>query len=74
MKDKMIVFGGKRIRRVWHEDEWWFSIVDIIEILTNSRDPRRYLKDMRRRDDQLSEGWVKLPPPSSSNKKGGSNN
>jgi len=46
-KDKIIVFGGKSIRRVWNDNEWYFSIVDIIEILTDSSIPKRYWSDLK---------------------------
>ena len=39
---KMIVFEGKKIRRVWHNEEWYFSVVDIVEVLSNSPTPRQY--------------------------------
>ena len=47
----IIVFKGKNIRRTWHNKEWWFVVEDIVFVLTNSSDPKGYIKDMRRRDD-----------------------
>jgi len=38
----LVVFQGKQIRRKWFNDEWWFSVVDIIEVLTESKRPRKY--------------------------------
>lgn len=38
----IILFQSKKIRRVWHEKEWWFSIVDIVGVLTDSVNPRDY--------------------------------
>ena len=60
MKNKLILFEGKEIRRTWHNEEWWFVIEDIISILTNSIDPKGYLKDMRRRDEELAKGWGQI--------------
>ena len=54
---KLVVFQNKKIRRVWHNDEWYFSIVDIIEVLTNSPTPRQYwgkLKDREFKSLELS--------------------
>ena len=45
----LIVFQGKNIRRTWHNDEWWFSVVDIIGILTESEDARNYWKVLKHR-------------------------
>ena len=50
MKDAenaLVVFQGKGIRRVWHEEEWYFSVVDVIEILTDSTIPKRYWSDLK---------------------------
>ena len=39
---KMIVFGAKQIRRIWHDEQWFFSVVDIIGALTDSDAPSKY--------------------------------
>ena len=48
-------FDNKRIRTLWDEtqEKWYFSVVDVIEALTESKNPTDYLKKMRKRDDQL---------------------
>ncbi len=43
----LVVFEGKKIRRTWHNGEWWFSIVDIIETLTDSSRARKYWSDLK---------------------------
>ena len=53
-KNKLIVFENKNIRRTWFKDEWYFSIVDVVEALTNSKNPTDYLKKMRKRDEELA--------------------
>ncbi|MBR9690752.1 hypothetical protein GOV08_03650, partial [Candidatus Woesearchaeota archaeon] len=64
MDDKsLVVFQDKKIRRTWFNDEWWFVAVDIVEALTDSKDPKGYLKDMRRRDEGFSKGWVQIATP-----------
>lgn len=52
---KIALFRGKQIRRVWDEkqEKWYFSIVDIVQILTDSKNPTDYLKKMRKRDKEL---------------------
>lgn len=49
------LFEGKQIRSYWNEKEeqWYFSVVDIIEALTNSVNPTDYLKKLRKRDSEL---------------------
>lgn len=42
--------------KVMHEGEWWFVIADVISVLTESSNPVGYIKDMRRRDEELSKG------------------
>jgi len=49
-KDKaLVVFQDKKIRRIWHNDAWYFSVVDIITVLTDSADPRNYWKVLKHR-------------------------
>ncbi|MBU1202293.1 MAG: Bro-N domain-containing protein [Nanoarchaeota archaeon] len=49
-KNKLVVFQDKKIRRVWFKEQWYFSIVDIVEVLTDSINPTDYLKKLRKRD------------------------
>ncbi|MEK6846524.1 MAG: Bro-N domain-containing protein [Nanoarchaeota archaeon] len=59
----IVVFQGIKVRRTWHNDEWWFSIFDIITILTNSADPKQYIKKMRQRDPILNSNWGTICTP-----------
>jgi prophage antirepressor-like protein len=52
---KIIVFGGRQIRRIWHEEQWFFSVVDIIEALTDSDAPSKYWTAMKRREGSGSK-------------------
>jgi len=45
----LVVFQGKRIRRKWFNDEWWFSVVDIVGVLAESEDTRNYWKVLKHR-------------------------
>lgn len=58
--NKIIIFQEKEIRRVWHDDQWWFSVEDIVSTLTDSRDPKQYIQRMKQRDSELSKGWVQI--------------
>ena len=48
-QNKIIVFESKSIRRVWHNDEWYFSVVDVAGILTDSIDPGAYWRKLKQR-------------------------
>ncbi len=60
---KIALFKGKEIRRTLHSGEWWFVIADVIVALTDSAQPDGYIKDMRRRDSELSTGWGQIATP-----------
>ena len=51
---KLIVFGGKQIRRAWVDDQWYFSVIDIIGALTDSASPPKYWDAMKRREKASS--------------------
>ena len=67
----LVVFQDRKIRRTWFNDEWWFAAVDIVEVLTDSRNPNGYLKDMRRRDEGFAQGWGQIATPLSIETLGG---
>lgn len=54
-KHKIQLFEEKKVRTVWddEQEEWYFSVVDTVEVLTDSKDPKDYLKKMRKRDPEL---------------------
>ena len=58
------LFESKQIRSVWNEQEqkWYFVVEDVIAVLTDSNDPKQYLKRMRQRDEELAKGWVQFVP------------
>ncbi len=58
------LFESKQIRTVWNEAEekWYFVVEDVILVLTDSKDPKQYVKRMRQRDEELAKGWVQFVP------------
>jgi DNA-damage-inducible protein D len=50
------LFESKKIRSAWNEDEekWYFSVQDVVEVLTDSVDVKDYIKKMKKRDAQLN--------------------
>lgn len=57
MENKIKVFESKQVRTLWNpdEEEWYFSVVDVVAALTDSQNPTDYLKKMRKRDQLLGE-------------------
>ncbi len=68
---RIALFQKREIRRTIHNNEWWFVIADVIAALTDSVDPQGYIKDMRRRDPELSKGWGQIATPLSVKTSGG---
>lgn len=56
---RIALFNGKQIRKIIHNDEWYFSIIDIVEVLTESSNPRRYWSDLKRKLTE-NEGFNQL--------------
>lgn len=57
---KIAIFRNRKIRKTIHKNEWWFVIIDVVAALTDSVQPDGYIKDMRRRDPELSKGWGQI--------------
>ena len=53
------LFEDRKIRTVWDdkEEKWYFSIVDVVAVLTDSADPKQYIKRMKSRDEGLKANW-----------------
>jgi len=64
--NKIKLFEGKQVRHIWDEEnqKYWLSVVDIIEVLTESENPRRYWSDLKRKlqaeGSQVYENIVQL--------------
>ena len=64
MKD-IKLFQSAQIRSVWNDEagEWFFSVVDVVGALTDSADPKQYIKKMRSRDKELNSNWGTICTP-----------
>ncbi len=56
--NKLALFEGRQIRKVLHEGNWWFAVVDIVEVLTESSIPKRYWSDLKRK--LIAEGYSEV--------------
>ncbi len=61
-KNEIAIFENKKIRRIWHEEDWWFSVVDVVGALTDSSEPKRYWSDLKikMRDESGIEPYDKI--------------
>jgi len=59
------LFEDRKIRTAWDEEqeEWYFSVQDVIAVLADSSDPKQYIKKMRARDPELSTNWGTICTP-----------
>ena len=64
-KEEFEFFDDQTVRKVWHieEEEWYFAIFDIVAVLTDSNDPKQYIKKMRTRDKELDSKWGTICTP-----------
>ncbi len=67
------LFEEKKIRSVWDDEQekWYFSIADVVEVLTESINPTDYIKKMKKRDPLLAKGWGQIVTPLSIQTAGG---
>jgi prophage antirepressor-like protein len=69
---QIALFRGRKIRKIRHNKEWWFSILDVIMVLTDGPQPKTYWAKMKERDQYLSQSfpiWEQLKLESSDGKK-----
>ncbi len=57
MNNNLALFEEKEIRKTWEDDKWYFSIIDVIFALTDSTDPKQYLKKIKSRDPEIKNNW-----------------
>jgi len=61
--NKIAIFKGGKIRKVIHDNEWWFCVSDVVEVLTESKDVKQYIKKLRKRDLVLGSKWGTICTP-----------
>jgi prophage antirepressor-like protein len=62
-QNKLSFFEGITIRKIWHNEEWYFVINDIIEILADTDNPRQYWSKVKKKintENQLQPIWLQL--------------
>lgn len=64
-QDKIQLFENQKIRTAWdaEAEEWYFSVTDVVQVLTDSADPKQYIKKMRSRDPELASKWGTICTP-----------
>jgi len=62
---KIKLFDQQSVRAYWDEeqDKWFFSVQDVVQILSESRDVKQYIKKMRQRDPELASNWGTICTP-----------
>ncbi|MDP3975646.1 MAG: Bro-N domain-containing protein [bacterium] len=68
---KIALFKGKKIRKTIHNNEWWFSILDVVTTLTDSPQPKTYWAKIKERDKEISQPfpfWEQLKLPAEDGK------
>lgn len=64
-QDKIQLFENQKIRTAWdaEAEKWYFSVTDVVQVLTDSADPKQYIKKMRSRDPELGSKWGTICTP-----------
>lgn len=70
-RNKLAIFEGKTIRKLLHNDEWWFVVNDVVEVLTDSSNVKDYVKKLKSRDPELNQGWGQIVTPLTIQTQGG---
>ncbi|MDE6287255.1 MAG: hypothetical protein K2M00_00545, partial [Muribaculaceae bacterium] len=74
MKNQIQIFNDRKVRTAWdsEKEEWYFSVVDVVGVLSESDNPRRYLSDLKRKlhkeGSQVYDNIVQLKLPASDGK------
>jgi DNA-damage-inducible protein D len=59
-ESKIDIFHKREVRKTLHDGEWWFSVKDVLEAVTDATDGTRYAADLRKRDPGLNERYSEI--------------
>ena len=64
-KQQIQLFEDKKVRVAWDDEleQWFFSVIDVVQVLTDSEDVKQYIKKMRKRDPELDARWGTICTP-----------
>ncbi len=64
-ENKIQLFQKEAVRTLWDEEQekWYFSVQDVVQILSESTDVKQYIKKMRSRDQELNSNWGTICTP-----------
>ena len=62
-ENKLALFEEKEIRRKWYHEDWYFSVEDVVQVLTDSVDVKQYIKKLKARDQELNNNWGTICTP-----------
>ena len=64
-KQQIQLFEDKKVRVAWDDEleQWFFSVIDVVQVLTDSEDVKQYIKKMRSRDPELNARWGTICTP-----------
>lgn len=64
-KQQIQLFEDKKVRVAWDDEleQWFFSVIDVVQVLTDSEDVKQYIKKMRSRDPELNVRWGTICTP-----------
>lgn len=71
--EQIQLFNSHQVRTVWDDvqEQWYFAVADVVQLLTDCKDATDYIKKMRKRDPELAKGWGQFVTPLSIQTAGG---
>ena len=71
--EQIQLFNSHQVRSVWDDEkeQWYFAVIDVVQLLTDCKDATDYIKKMRKRDPELAKGWGQIVTPLSLMTNGG---